>query len=82
MKPAPFKYILARSLEEALANGPRLLSELLRLASEKTISRNTLYSAAEELQIEGQDSPGKTYRWSLPTERRPTHPTRRDPKRK
>jgi hypothetical protein len=69
-------------LEEALANGPRLLSELLRLASEKTISRNTLYRAAEELQIEGQDSPGKTHRWSLPTRRRPTSPTRRDPKRK
>jgi hypothetical protein len=69
-------------LKEALADGPRLPSELLNLAREKTISRNSLYRAAEELQIKPEGTPGKTYRWSLPTERRPTHPTRRDPKRK
>jgi hypothetical protein len=67
-------------LEEALASGPRLLSELLRQAREKMISRNTLYRAAVVLQIEGQGSP--THRWSLPTKRLLTSPTRREPKRK
>jgi hypothetical protein len=69
-------------LKETLANGPRPLTELLSLAREKTISRNTLYRAAEELQIERKRTPDKTLCWLLPTERRPTSSTRRDPKRK
>jgi hypothetical protein len=69
-------------LKETLANGARPPSELLRLARAKMISRNSLHRAAEELQIKPKGTPGKTYRWSLPTERRLIHPTGRDPKRK
>jgi len=58
-------------LQEALVNGPRLLNELLSLARERRIGRNTLYRAAQDLQIEYQGSSDDTYRWSLPTRRPP-----------